>query len=65
MVSSNLQGIFYLAFELFFGVHSKIFRFIAATFARLIENLSISHSRYLYSSFNLNNTNLMHTLRQY
>lgn len=32
-----------------------MFRFITATFHRLIDELSISHTRYLYPSFNLNN----------
>jgi predicted AAA+ superfamily ATPase len=32
-----------------------MFRFITATFHRLIENVTLSHTRYLYPSFNLRN----------
>src|ERR1700733_7306243 len=32
-----------------------MFRFITATFHRLIENLALSQTRYLYPSFNLRN----------
>ena len=33
----------------------QMFRFITATYHRLIDNLTSSQTRYLYSSFNLNN----------
>ena len=32
-----------------------MFRFIAATFDRLIENVSMQHTRYLYPMFSLRN----------